>query len=115
MASVLPFQNGYRGYVSVTGFRRKTKYFPTQAEAQAWAAETERELKPKTTAYKGGKEGWTLRRAYAKFQELDQTLKRPRTIRREKQVATAVLKRLGDYALINIDVPLIQDYLSERY
>ena len=114
MASVLPYRNGYRAYVSVMGTKRKTKYFPTQREAEEWAAETEHQLKPSSTAYKKGKEGWTLREAYIKYKDTDQQLKRARTIRRENQVAVAVMKRLGDYALSNIDVPLVQDYIDER-
>jgi integrase len=115
MASVLPYRDGYRAYVTIKGFPRQSKFCRTEAEARAWAAETEYQLKPKTTAYQKGKVGWTLRQAYEKYKDTDQKQKRWRTIRRESQVAVTVMERLGDYALANIDVALIQDFIDGRY
>ncbi len=114
MASVLPYQNGFRAYVAVKGSKRKTKLFHTKAEAMAWASEVEERLKPISTAYQKDKQGKTLKWAFEFYKKHDQKDKRWRTVRRENQVAVHVLKQLGDYALSNITAPRIQEYLDDR-
>lgn len=114
MASILPHGEGFRAFIQIKGFPRKTKTFATQEEAQTWAKAEEALLKPRSTAYSHDDDTITLKECFAKYVELAGPDKRPSTLKREKQAARVVLEKLGDYAIKNISHIIIQRYFDKR-